>query len=358
MPLETLLVHSRLGDYTVAFQRDQDFVARLSEPGDRIFVVDQNVWEMHRTGILQALPHADVLVLPIAEHLKTLASVEVVWDALLQRSARRNMTLVSIGGGICQDITGFAASTIYRGIGWVFVPTTLLSQADSCIGSKTSLNYGGMKNLIGTFYPPSEVHIFPAFLETQQPADFFSGLGEVVKLHIMGGRDDAAALASAMPALSDREAGPLQAATRAALRIKQGYIEGDELDRGRRNLLNYGHCFGHAIESATQFVVPHGQAVVMGMQLAQAVARARRLETDVDQMDTVDRLLAQSLLAECIPTTIDEDAVVEAMKHDKKRTGTGLALVMATDGFEMVKVDDLADDEARDALATMFARTR
>ena len=103
---------------------------------------------------------------------------------------RKNMNLISIGGGITQDITGFVASSLYRGINWIFVPTTLLAQVDSCIGAKTSLNFNHYKNLVGTFYPPSEIHIYPEFLKTLTKEDFYSGVGEMAKLHLMNGEED------------------------------------------------------------------------------------------------------------------------------------------------------------------------
>lgn len=354
MSVESVQLSSRIRDYEVFFQPDGGFVAGLVDMRDRVFVVDENVWMAHRDGVLASLPQDDVYVLPIGEELKNLGSVELVWDQLLDRAAKRNMTVISVGGGICQDITGFAASTIYRGIGWVFLPTTLLAQADSCIGSKTSLNHGRFKNLLGTFFPPNQVHIYAPFLATQNELDYYSGVGEVVKLHIMGGARSAARLADGMDDIARRDASFLHDAVRDSLSVKRSYMEGDEFDTGRRNLLNYGHCFGHAIETATDFAVPHGQAVVLGMMLAQKVARDRGIESDSAQISLLDRLFESSLLADHVPTTLDIDVVIEAMKHDKKRTGEGLVLVMATDGFEMVKVDDLSEADAREVLASSF----
>ena len=131
--------------------------------------------------------NTETIVLPISEERKNLDTVQELYDQLITRPAKRNLTLISFGGGILQDITGFAASTIYRGVNWIFVPTTLLAQADSCIGSKTSLNYKNFKNLIGTFFPPISIYIYPTFITTQLDSDFYSGIGEVVKLHLMGG---------------------------------------------------------------------------------------------------------------------------------------------------------------------------
>lgn len=354
MSVERVELHSRIRDYGVSFQTDGAFINDLVARRNRVFVVDENVWAAHREGVLAPLPADDVYVLRIGEELKNLDSVQLVWDRLLEGAAKRNMTVVSIGGGICQDITGFAASTLYRGIGWVFLPTTLLAQADSCIGSKTSLNYGRFKNLLGTFFPPNEVHIYSPFLATQDDSDYFSGVGEVAKLHVMGGPASAKRLSDAMDGIVARDAEALGRAVRDSLQVKRSYMEDDEFDTGRRNLLNYGHCFGHAIESATGFAVPHGQAVVIGMAIAQGVARARGIETDTSQMALLDRLFDEALPAQYVPDSLDIDAVLEAMKHDKKRTGEGLVLVMAADGFEMVKIEDLSEAEARDALGTIF----
>jgi 3-dehydroquinate synthase len=352
--VERVQLHSRIRDYEVFFEPEGGFVAELVGRPNRMFVVDENVWAAHRDGVLASLPEQDVFVLPIGEELKNLGSVELVWDQLTGRTAKRNMTVVSIGGGICQDITGFAASTLYRGIGWVFLPTTLLAQADSCIGSKTSLNHDRFKNLLGTFFPPNEVHIYAPFLVTQNELDYYSGVGEVVKLHVMGGSTSAARLAGGLDAIAQRDAAFLHEAVRDSLQVKRSYMEGDEFDTGRRNLLNYGHCFGHAIETATDFAVPHGQAVVLGMVLAQHVARARGLESNPAQIALLDLLFEGSLLDEHVPATLDIDVVIDAMKHDKKRTGEGLVLVMAADGYEMVKIDDLSEAAAREALESAF----
>jgi 3-dehydroquinate synthase len=340
---------SRIRDYDVTFEPDAVFLERLAASGDRVLIVDEGAWRHHRAGCLSSFDPVETIVLPVSEDLKTLDSVTGLYDRLTERAAKRNITVVSVGGGITQDITGFAASTLYRGVNWVFVPTTLLAQADSCIGSKTSLNYRHYKNLLGTFYPPASVHIYAPFLTTQAQTDYMSGLGEVVKLHVMGGRATADTYLATLPALIARDPATLLTAVQASLAIKVSYVEGDEFDTGRRNLLNFGHCFGHAIESATSFGVPHGQAVVLGMILAGMVARSRgSLSADTERylLDLFVPSLAPSLSL----AGMDDAAVVDAMKQDKKRVGAGLAVVMATDGLEMIKAVDVTEDEALSAL--------
>lgn len=344
-------IKSNIRHYDVHFADTPDFLRSFERFAQRTFVVDENVWRIYGDNLLRDIAPADeVIVLPIGEELKNLDSVRFLYDRLTGRAAKRNMTMISIGGGITQDITGFAASTLYRGINWVFVPTTLLAQADSCIGSKTSLNYENFKNLIGTFYPPSEVFIHTGFLATQTQADYFSGLGEVIKLHLLGGAARADEITELLPAIMRRDAAALLTGVRNSLEIKHAFISEDEFDTGRRNLLNYGHCFGHALESTSNFEVPHGQAIVAGMLLANIVARHRTLLPALLEGSVAEKLLLPSLVVEPRVEHLDPDAMVEAMRKDKKRTGSDLALIMLEDGYEFSKINDLGTVEVARAL--------
>jgi len=300
--------------------------------------------------VLAALSRDDVIVLPVSEERKTFETVAALADVATRRAAKRNTTIVSVGGGITQDVTGFLASTLYRGVRWTYAPTTLLAMADSCIGGKTSLNLGAHKNLLGTVYPPERVVVHVPFVQTLAECDYRSGLGEVVKLHMLGGDESLGCLRDALPDLLARDAGAVAAAIRASLVIKRSYIEDDEFDRGRRNLLNFGHCFGHALETTTGFQVPHGQAVVVGMLLADEVAVARGL---LGGSAATERRRSLYLPVLDVRPRLDaaaRAALVDAMRFDKKRIGEGLALVMVGDGLRAVRVDDLTADEALEAL--------
>jgi 3-dehydroquinate synthase len=348
-----MAVRSLFGDYRVELAESQDFVGELAALPQTFVVVDENVWRCHGDGVLRALADAGVHVLPISEERKVLASVEELYEAMTGRAAKRNTTVISIGGGITQDLTGFLASTIYRGVPWVFVPTTLLAQADSCIGSKTSLNFRHFKNLIGTLYPPERVIVYPGFVATQEEEDYFSGLGEVVKLHLIGGEEAAGVYAREARALASRRPAAVRDAVWRCLEIKRAFIEEDERDTGRRRWLNFGHCFGHALESASDFALPHGQAVVAGMMLAGRVARLRgRLSAAMEERLRRE-ILRPALIVPPDRLALDAGAVIAAMRQDKKRTGPKLALVMLCDGFTMNVVDDLDEDEVVRALAEL-----
>jgi 3-dehydroquinate synthase len=350
MSLSTMRLKSKIRDYFVYFAESPSFMMDLVELPNSLFIVDEMVWLHHAAGCLSCLHDTDMILLPVNEERKSLSSVEDLYEQIMDRSPKKNLNLISIGGGITQDVTGFLASTLYRGIRWTYVPTTLLAQTDSCIGAKTSLNFRRYKNLIGTFYPPAAVYIHTPFLATQNAVDYFSGLGELVKLHLIGG-EDLQTLITALPSLFERDREVLSCSIKKALTIKQSYIEEDEFDAGRRNMLNYGHCFGHAIETATDFAVPHGQAVVIGMLLANMVAKNRNILSKKTARIYAEKLLAPIIHVDLNSLRIDDEKIIAAMQLDKKRIGEGLPLVMPTDGNVMVKVDDLTPAEVRSVLA-------
>ena len=352
--MHLIKIKSNIHDYDVIFLPTKDFLSQINKDyPNAYYVVDSNVWKLYKSS-LKDLKTENVVVLPINEKRKCLKTVLELYDSLIKRQAKRNIALVSIGGGILQDITGFVASTLYRGINWIFIPTTLLAQADSCIGSKTSLNYKGFKNLIGTFYPPNKVFIDTSFLKTQEDYDFYSGVGEVVKLHIMGGKEDILKIIEFFPEIKNRSDDKLFQAVYHSLLIKQSYIEDDEFDTGRRNLLNYGHCFGHALETASNFEIPHGQAVVLGMILANIVSRKRGLLSYELEDFILKRALLPSLNKMPKRSFLQPDGIISAMKKDKKRTGEGLALIMMVDDYKMIRVNDVSPQEVSFALEELM----
>ncbi len=346
--MNTILIKSNLKDYTAHFENDDSFLKRLAELNNSVYVIDENVYRLHKDDCLKYIPKDRLIELEISEDRKNMDTVCELYEKIMQFAPRKNLNLVSIGGGITQDLTGFVASSLYRGVNWIFVPTTLLAQVDSCIGAKTSLNFKHFKNLVGTFYPPSEIHIYPEFLKTLTREDFYSGVGEMAKLHLMNGENDTKKFIEDLPLIDKLDSKVLLERTQNCLKIKKSYIEDDEFDTGKRNMLNYGHCFGHAIESSTDFAISHGQAVVLGMILANKEA----VEMGILKPDTeefIRKNVLEPVLVVKIPE-IDADKTVAAMGQDKKNLGKGLALVMLKDGYEMVKITDMKPETAKELL--------
>lgn len=356
MCVNELTIKSNIKDYTAFFEQNDEFIKNLATLENSVFVVDENVWNLHKEGCLNVLPAEKVIVQPVCEEIKNINTVCELYEKIMAYAPRKNLNLVSIGGGIIQDLTGFVASSLYRGINWIFVPTTLLAQVDSCIGAKTSLNFKHFKNLVGTFYPPSEIHIYPEFLKTLTKADYYSGVGEMAKLHLMNGEKDTLDFIEALPKIDSLDGLTVLERTQICLKIKKSYIEDDEFDTGKRNMLNYGHCFGHAIESATDFAISHGQAVVVGMILANNEAKARGILSEENEQFIKQNVLLPSLKTDLSKINIDIEKTIAAMGQDKKNLGIGLALVMLADGYEMKKITDLDADVARKLVADLVKR--
>lgn len=348
MCLENLTIKSNIKNYIVHFEKDKNFLEKLVNSENTIFIIDKNVYNLHKSNILADIPQDKSIFLDISEEMKNIETACFLYEKIMQFSPRKNLTIISIGGGITQDVTGFVASSLYRGVNWFFVPTTLLAQVDSCIGAKTSLNFKHYKNLVGTFYPPSEIFIYPEFLKTLKREDFYSGVGEMAKLHLMNGEDATKNFVKDLSLIDKLDETTLLKYTQNCLKIKKSYIENDEFDTGKRNMLNYGHCFGHAIESSTNFEISHGQAVVLGMILANKEAKKRGILSEKNEVYIYNNVLKPILIVK-IPQ-IDVSKTISAMRQDKKNLGKGLALVMLKDNYEMIKITDLQEDEARELL--------
>lgn len=266
-----MVIQSHKGPYKVHF--DEEALERLNAaiPEGAHFVIDSQVAQLYGERLRAVLAHHSVLSIDAVESNKSLDRFPTYVAHLVAQGLRRDHLLIAIGGGIIQDITCFLAATMLRGVKWRFYPTTLLAQCDSCIGSKSSINCGDAKNILGTFTPPNDVIIASTFLDTLDRRDVRSGIGEMLKVHAIAGPGDFANLANNYDRLFEDR--PMMIETiRRSLRIKQSYIERDEFDTGSRLVFNFGHSFGHAIEAATSFAVPHGIAVSMGMDMANWVS--------------------------------------------------------------------------------------
>ena len=349
-------ITSSVHNYTISFEASVDFLKELINDPAAIYIVDEQVFHIYKAQLSDLQNSERLILLKAVEENKTLAAAEHVYDKIIELKPTKKTKIVSIGGGITQDVSGFVASTFYRGLKWIYVPTTLLAQADSCMGSKTSLNYKSYKNILGTFYPPHEIYISAAFTATLKEEDYYSGLGEVAKLHTMGGQKTLDYLFSILPGIHGRDEAVITAATKSSLDIKWTYMEHDEFDQGIRNMLNFGHEYGHAIETATNYTIPHGQAVIIGMIMANDVA-VRKGQLSAALNERLNTMYFSMLKCDYKQlATTDSSLVIGAMKQDKKRAGTGLPLIMMNNDFVFSKITDLTEAEATETL-TYFQNT-
>ncbi len=346
-----MFVKSKFKDYEVVFENDIHFFSELIQTKDAEFVVDKKVYELYEAQ-LSAIPKESLVLIEASEENKIIDTALNICEKITAIPAKRNATLISIGGGIIQDITGFVANIMYRGIHWIFVPTTLLAACDSCIGGKTSLNYKKFKNLLGTFYPPDKIHICPQMFQTLSDRDFKSGLGEVIKFNIMAGENGLEDIEANVESLLSRDPAIINRFVEKSLSFKKSFIEIDEFDRGERIKLNFAHTFGHAIEVITEYVIPHGTAVAIGMIMANHIAYNRNwLQADVKNRSEQVLLKVIDIDVSLLEKPLEK--YMEAIRKDKKQVGDSLTAVLISkygEVGELTVVHDVSQKEIQDAI--------
>jgi 3-dehydroquinate synthase len=349
---DSISIRSLSRDYNVHFVGD--FTPALKNLVDNhvFFVIDALVWGLFADKIKNIVPSERLLIIEANEKNKSLDKCREIIEILVDRHIRRNEMLVAVGGGIIQDVTAFSASIIYRGIEWSFFPTTLLAQADSCIGSKTSINLGDKKNLIGNFYPPSDVFIDATFLNYLTVDDIKSGIGEILHYYLYA----ASPLFDEMISnyemiIHDRNL--LMNHIRESLKIKRSGIENDEFDRGERNKFNYGHTFGHAIESVTDYSIKHGQAVTVGMDMANFVSTKMGLMS-TDIFHELHKKLSINF-PDFDWKSIDLERYFELLAKDKKNIGSNVGCILAKKSGILFKQQLPLDEHFRELIREYFS---
>ena len=318
-----------------------------------IVVADENTQALVPEWLAQALlPTVHTHILPAGEGSKSLSQAEGLYRVLAQRAADRQTLVVALGGGVVGDLAGFVAATYNRGLPLLMVPTSLLAMVDSSVGGKVGINLPEGKNLVGAFHQPRLVWIDVRHLHSLPEREFRSGLAEVVKYGVILDAAFFGWLETHQAAILAREPDALQSLVRRCCELKAQVVEQDEFERtGIRAALNYGHTFAHAFESVAGYGAwTHGEAVAVGMDCAARLAARRGLIPD----EVVARQAAL-LDALGLPRQVDRtwpvEALLQAMRTDKKALAGRLRFVLPTRLGEVRLVDDVPDSEVRAILA-------
>ena len=304
-------------------------------PGRTILITDENVGELYQAQF----PACDIITIGLGEKIKALATIENIFNQLITLEADRTTFIVGIGGGIVGDITGFAASTYMRGLGFGFVASSLLAQVDATVGGKNGVNFRGFKNMIGVFNQPQFVIADIDMLNTLPPEEVACGLAEIVKHACIVDADYFDYIESHCNAISRRDPKVMHKLVYDSVKIKADVVNRDERESGVRRKLNFGHTIGHALEKTLG--ISHGEAVSAGMVLAADLSRQKGLlsEEEVLRITTLlDRLN--------LPTQIDFDrqTVIEALGKDKKRESDHIKFVLL-DGIGRSVIEDISLSE-------------
>lgn len=318
-------VKSVVHDYDVQFISNTNEVLNEELKEGDVLIIDKNIKRLYADVLEDVLNKFKHIEVEAIEPNKSYQGVMPIMNNLIENGFRKNHRLIAIGGGITQDITAFIASIMYRGVSWYFFPTSLLAQGDSCIGSKTSINFYEYKNLVGGFYPPNKIYINLDFLDSLSEKELKSGLGEMLHYFIVSGEEDFRRFKKEYPmALKDKTI--LIGIIARSLEIKKGYIEIDEFDKKERQVFNYGHSFGHAIESLTDYSIPHGIAVSYGMDMSNFISVKKGYLEESVRSDV--RELVEKIWEGTSIQNISIDKFIAALSKDKKNIGTQLGLIL------------------------------
>ena len=309
-------IQSKLKEYEVLLEQDTDFLGRLSKTQNAQFVIDEKVYGLYE-DLFSEIPKERLILVEAAEQNKVIDTALDICEKITEIPAKRNAVLISVGGGIIQDITGFVANITYRGISWIFVPTTLLAACDSCIGGKTSLNYKKYKNLLGTFYPPDEIHICSRMFRTLTERDFKSGLGEVVKFNIMAGEEGLCHIENSIAPLLSREPDIVNKFVESSLLFKKGFM-----------------------------IMANHISAMRGLIAEEIVSRSENVLLKVIDIDI--ELLAKPL-----------DEYLAAIRKDKKQVSESLTAVLISrygKTAELSVIHDLREKEIEEAVQYFIER--
>ena len=350
MILDCRVIHVQVAQpYDVTVQcgslaRAGEMIRSLTAAPKLCVVTDTNVAPLYLPALSASLRAAGfeafVCVLPAGEQHKTIASIQHIYDTFLPAKIDRNTPLVSLGGGVVGDMTGFAAATILRGVPFVQIPTTLLSMVDASIGGKTGIDHPCGKNLIGAFHQPLGVLVDPGLLRTLPRRELSGGLAECIKHDIIRDAAGFGVLEADIERALQLDMDYLVNLLSHNIALKARIVEADPFEKAERATLNFGHTFGHAIETLSNYSYSHGESVALGMV---AAARAA-VELGILEAAALERIV-KVIIRAGLPTgklLLDVDAVVHAMAFDKKVSGNKIRFVLPDRIGHVVIREDLS----------------
>lgn len=331
-------VQSYRRQYSVEFSSASMFLVKNLKSDDFVFI-DRNVLNLFPALIPEWFNESRVIEVEPTEEAKSYESIGDRIDELIDLGVSKGQRIFAVGGGITQDIASFTSSILLRGISWYFLPTNLLTQCDSCIGSKNSVNTRGGKNLVGGFWPPVNICIDFQFLRTITKREVKSGIGEMLHYFFSEPllqsdlKRQLRTIAEDHDTKQGREA--LHGLILNSLMVKRPMVELDEFDIGPRNIFNFGHSFGHALEKATNYEVPHGIAVAYGMRIATRISCHLGLADDAFYR-VVNDLTYFAIAGEPVPNFSIEE-FTGALRKDKKNRGEEINVILTEGQGKLIK---------------------
>lgn len=345
--------------YQIIIAEDFNYLAgAISDIGlsDRkmCIVTETNVAPLYLDEIINSLKSITVnvtaYVFPAGEENKTLDTVRGLYEHLILNHFERRDILVALGGGVVGDLTGYCAATYLRGISFIQIPTSLLSQVDSSIGGKTGVDFSSYKNMVGAFHQPSLVYSNVSTLRTLTRRQYVSGLGEIVKHGLIKDASYFRWLKENRELILSRDTSTMIEMIRISDEIKREVVEKDPFEKGERAILNFGHTLGHSIEKLMDFTMLHGECVSTGMVLAAKISYNRQYITR-EEYEEIIEVLKGFELPVTVSGSISPEDITRTAKSDKKMERGMVKFILLSGTGRAVICHDVTDEEMRRALS-------
>lgn len=351
--MKTLSVNLAARSYPIYIGHDllrqREILASHISGSQVLIVTQESIAKFYLEALQKNLlsVQADVKMLPAGEPYKNISEWQKIMDTLVENKHERNTTLIALGGGMVGDMAGFAAACYLRGVNYIQIPTSLIAQVDSAVGGKTGVNHASGKNLIGAFYQPQCVIVDVDTLKTLPEREFISGFAEMIKYGLIWDVAFFQWLEENLSALLRQDSAALEYAIERSLAIKSELVSRDERDLGLRQLLNFGHTYGHALETACAYQgILHGEAVAAGMLMAARLSLKRNLLTAAE-FSRIEAILQAAGLLRSMTETPN---LYSFMKHDKKVQDGKLSLILLNGIGQAVKISDATEQEIQNSI--------
>ncbi|MGL4730997.1 MAG: 3-dehydroquinate synthase [Clostridium sp.] len=361
--MKEVTVNSSKRSYKVYMDNDLKklylaFKENKIKQGDKfIIVTDSKVYSIYERKIKDIMKnfHYNIFVMEEGEENKSYNTIEEIYSFLIENECDRNTVMIAFGGGIVGDITGYVAATYMRGLRYISIPTTLLSQVDSSVGGKVAYNFKNIKNVIGTFYDPVFVFISVGMLRTLDNKEFISGLCEVIKYGIINNENILNYIKLNIKGILELENDKLIHIVRECIKIKSDVVATDYKDTGYRNILNFGHTVAHGIEIDSKHRINHGLAVALGMLVAIKISESK-LNLNHNIYDRLENLYKKI----GIPTEYKVDNIdgfLYSINHDKKMENDKIRFTLLEDINKCIIKVDVDESEILDAINKSIGRS-
>jgi 3-dehydroquinate synthase len=322
--LNIIYIKSFFGKYTVNFVTVNSYFFRKNSR-NAFFIIDSKVYRKNK--IFKKITSKKIII-KSSENAKSYNEISLIIKKLIDINIDKNSEIFAVGGGVIQDIASFASSIIFRGIKWNFIPTTIISQCDSCIGGKTSVNFLNLKNQLGNFYPPKKIYLDINFIKTLSYLEIKSGLGEMMHYFLVSNKNNWTFFKRNIDTFLNKKYNSylLKKIILKSLKIKKFFIEKDEFDKKERLILNYGHTFGHALEKISNYTMPHGLAVAHGMNIANYFSLQLNF-INLKVFNDIENIINKLIVTSDIKNINIKDFFL-ALKKDKKIKNNKIRIVL------------------------------